>query len=321
MYALNEAGVSAVGESGSAVLQGRASNSGSVVGVAATADGQGYYLVTSAGYVYTFGDAQYYGSMGGQSLSRPIVGITVDKATGGYWLVGADGGVFAFNAPFDAERRGGNPVAPIVGMAATPDGGGYWLAGSDGGVFNFGDAQLQGTCYTIGGCGTPITGIAGSSDSGYWLAGQNGGVFSFNAPFDGSEGGKAQQYRGHHRDCGTKVGVLARRLRRRRLQLRRRAVRRLDGRQATQCPGDRYDGLGGCWVLARRCRRWAVQLQRAVFRQRAGSRIAPAASAAWGLGCRRLRRLRDRGRRSHRHHRGMAGGRRCGRSESRGWCS
>ena len=31
---------------------------------------------------------------------------------------------------------------PIVGMAATPDGGGYWLVASDGGIFTFGDAAL-----------------------------------------------------------------------------------------------------------------------------------------------------------------------------------
>ena len=212
-------------------LQGRASNSGSVVGVAATADGQGYYLVTSAGYVYTFGDAQYYGSMGGQSLSRPIVGITVDKATGGYWLVGADGGVFAFNAPFDGSAEGTirwrrssawrqRPTAAATG-SPVPTAGCSTSAMPN---------SRETIVYTIGGCGTPITGIAGSSDSGYWLAGQNGGVFSFNAPFDGSEDG-IEQYR----------GVLARRFRRRRLQLRRRAVRRLDRGPATQCPGDRYN--------------------------------------------------------------------------------
>ena len=36
-----------------------------VVGMAATPDGKGYWLVASDGGVFTFGDAQFYGSTGG----------------------------------------------------------------------------------------------------------------------------------------------------------------------------------------------------------------------------------------------------------------
>ncbi|MGD0882612.1 MAG: hypothetical protein ABSB09_13685, partial [Acidimicrobiales bacterium] len=46
-----------------------------VVGMAPTADGNGYWLVASDGGVFGFGDATYEGSMGGEALAGPIVGI------------------------------------------------------------------------------------------------------------------------------------------------------------------------------------------------------------------------------------------------------
>ncbi len=71
-----------------------------VNGMAATADGQGYWLVASDGAIFAFGDAHFHGSTGGMTLNAPVVGMTSDVATGGYWLVGSDGGVFSFDAPF-----------------------------------------------------------------------------------------------------------------------------------------------------------------------------------------------------------------------------
>ena len=47
----------------------------------------GYYLVTSDGGVFTFGDGHFAGSTGGVTLNKPVVGMAVDPATGGYWLV------------------------------------------------------------------------------------------------------------------------------------------------------------------------------------------------------------------------------------------
>jgi hypothetical protein len=45
-----------------------------IVGIASTPDGKGYWLVGADGGVFTFGDAQFYGSMGGKHLNRPVVG-------------------------------------------------------------------------------------------------------------------------------------------------------------------------------------------------------------------------------------------------------
>jgi peptidoglycan/xylan/chitin deacetylase (PgdA/CDA1 family) len=96
--------------------------------MAGTADGQGYWEVASDGGIFSFGDARFYGSMGGQPLNRPIVGMAGTADGAGYWLAAADGGVFTFgNARFSGSMGGSALENPVVAMAATPDGGGYWL--------------------------------------------------------------------------------------------------------------------------------------------------------------------------------------------------
>jgi hypothetical protein len=161
-----------------------------VVGMAATADGNGYWLVSGDGGVFSFGDAGFHGSTGGLVLDQPIVGMAADPATGGYWLVARDGGVFSFGAPFDGSE-GGQPLnQPVVGMASTPDGGGYWLVARDGGIFSFGDAAFHGS---EGGqpLNAPVVGMAASGGGGYWLVASDGGIFGFGgAAFAGSEGGQ-----------------------------------------------------------------------------------------------------------------------------------
>jgi hypothetical protein len=57
----------------------------SVVGMAPTADGRGYWEVASDGGIFTFGDATFYGSEGGARLAAPVVGLsarTVTRTTG-----------------------------------------------------------------------------------------------------------------------------------------------------------------------------------------------------------------------------------------------
>ena len=69
-----------------------------MVGMASTPDGKGYWLVAADGGVFSFGDAQFYGSMAGHSLNDPVAGMAVAAGGKGYWLAGADGGVFTFGA-------------------------------------------------------------------------------------------------------------------------------------------------------------------------------------------------------------------------------
>ncbi len=149
-----------------------------------------YWLAARDGGVFTFGDADFYGSTGNLRLTQPIVGMAATASGRGYWLVASDGGVFSFG---DAHFYGstGDLVLrrPIVGMAATASGRGYWLVASDGGVFSFGDADFYGS---TGGfvLRRPVVGMAATaSGRGYWLVASDGGVFTFgDAHFYGSAG-------------------------------------------------------------------------------------------------------------------------------------
>ena len=102
--------------SGSAFTSGSAEVTGCLAGdiedLAATPSGNGYWLVGSDGGVFTYGDAGFFGSMGGQAMNRPVVDIVATASGQGYWLIGADGGVFAFG---DAAPPAGNslPTAPL----------------------------------------------------------------------------------------------------------------------------------------------------------------------------------------------------------------
>jgi hypothetical protein len=166
------------------------SYTGHPAGIVATPSGHGYWIDSSNGGVFTFGDAGFYGSMGATVLNAPIVGMAATPDGGGYWLVAADGGIFAFgNATFEGSMGATRLNAPIVGMAATPSGGGYWLVAADGGVFSFGDAGFQGSMGSSH-LNAPIVGMAAaSSGHGYWMVGADGGVFSFgDTAFEGSMG-------------------------------------------------------------------------------------------------------------------------------------
>jgi hypothetical protein len=89
-----------------------------VVGIVATPDGKGYWLVASDGGVFAFGDSSYHGSMGGTRLNAPVVGIAATPDGTGYWLAAADGGVFSFgSAQFEGSTGGTSINAPIVGIA------------------------------------------------------------------------------------------------------------------------------------------------------------------------------------------------------------
>ncbi len=162
-----------------------------IVGIAATPDGGGYWLVGSDGGVFAYGDAHFYGSAGSTPLNAHIVGIAPTRDGQGYWLVGADGGVFAYgDAGFHGSMGSMHLNAPVVGMAAT-DHGGYWLVGSDGGVYSFGGAGFYGSAGDEH-LNAPVTGMAATADGqGYWLSAADGGVFTYgDAGYFGSVPGQ-----------------------------------------------------------------------------------------------------------------------------------
>jgi hypothetical protein len=94
-----------------------------IVGMAATPDGGGYWLVASDGGVFSLGDAGYHGSVPGQGIDSH---------------------------------------APVEGIVASPSGGGYWILGRDGALYSYGDASYLGSLVGIGLQGS-ITGAATST--------------------------------------------------------------------------------------------------------------------------------------------------------------
>jgi hypothetical protein len=148
--------------------------------MASTPDGRGYWLSAVDGGVFAFGDAAFYGSMGGIPLVQPIVGMASTPDGRGYWLVAADGGVFSFGDARFFGSMGGKPLAqPMVGMATTHDGMGYWMVAADGGVFAYGDAKYFGSAAGQN-LGAGIVGIAPTHDGmGYWMVAATAGVLNF----------------------------------------------------------------------------------------------------------------------------------------------
>ena len=156
-----------------------------------SADAGGYWSTTSDGSVYSFGDAPYFGSMGGRPLSKPVIGLTPTAKKNGYWQLSEDGGIFSFgDAAFHGSTGAMKLNRPVVGMASTPSGRGYWLVASDGGIFSFGDASFAGSTGAMT-LNQPIVGMAPTrTGRGYWLVAADGGVFAFgDARFLGSTGG------------------------------------------------------------------------------------------------------------------------------------
>jgi len=89
--------------------------------MAASASGRGYWLVDSAGAVFTFGDAEFFGSPTAAFAADPVVAMAPTATGRGYRQVTAAGVVI----PFGDAAGAGPSVAPasrgaVVGAAARP---------------------------------------------------------------------------------------------------------------------------------------------------------------------------------------------------------
>jgi hypothetical protein len=107
-----------------------------IVGMAATPDGQGYWLVASDGGIFTYGDAAFYGSTGDIHLNQPIVGMAATPDGQGYWLVASDGGIFTYgDAAFYGSLGGGS--SRVLGIIVSPPLAGYGLVATNGSANTF----------------------------------------------------------------------------------------------------------------------------------------------------------------------------------------
>jgi hypothetical protein len=146
-------------------------------------------LVAADGGIFTYGDATYFGSLGGRHLNSPITAMAVTPDGLGYWLVSANGGVFSYgDAAFYGSAANADIGAGVVGVSATPDGAGYWLVAATGGVLTYGDARFVGPDPNNPPF-SPTVGLAVTPDGGgYWLArpDEAANAFSNPAPSSGS---------------------------------------------------------------------------------------------------------------------------------------
>ena len=158
--------------------------------LAPTSTGRGYWIVDAAGNVFSFGDAPYLGGLGGGL--RPFERVTAITGTpdgAGYWLFTSLGRVATFGTALHVGDMGDTRLnGPVLDAIATPSGLGYYLVGNDGGIFTFGDASFRGS---MGGVrlNAPVQSLVPDGDGdGYWLVASDGGIFAFDAEFYGSMG-------------------------------------------------------------------------------------------------------------------------------------
>ena len=125
-------------------------------------DTAGYWLVTSDGTIYTFGNAPFEGEDG---FFGTVVAMATTPTGNGYYMF-LQGGPVAHYGDAVALPYATNAGAPIVFGQSTSTGKGYWEFAANGGVFSFGDAPFEGS---LGGVhlNAPITAaIAFGSDVG-----------------------------------------------------------------------------------------------------------------------------------------------------------
>lgn len=164
-----------------ATFYGSAARSGdtSIVGIAATRDHHGYWLVDAAGRVFTFGAAR---SAAAVHPAHPVAGI-VAAPRGGFYLFTRYGNVYTRGGARFFGSAARNRVSSVVGMALTPDGRGYWLVKAGGRAMAYGDAGGAPVVHSR----YPIKGIVASAAGGYWLYTAHGNIYNVGgAPFFGS---------------------------------------------------------------------------------------------------------------------------------------
>ncbi len=117
-----------------------------IVGIAATPNGGGYWLVASDGGTPSATPSSMV-PPAPLRLNAPIVGMAATPDGRGYWLVASDGEIFSFgNAVFHSSAGATPPERPHRGHGRHPRRrGGYWLVASDGGIFSFGNAGFHGS--------------------------------------------------------------------------------------------------------------------------------------------------------------------------------
>lgn len=158
------------------------------VALEVTPSHNGYWIVTQAGHVVGFGDANDLGPSEDTTVHSPIVAFA-PTGSGGGWLVTALGEVVPVgNAPHhgDVTSRVGSSDK-VVGIVADPSSNGFWVVTRSGNILEQGGAAAEpaaATCQSEPGGQPPFTGAVAdpdpSSRAPLWIYSANGGICGFN---------------------------------------------------------------------------------------------------------------------------------------------
>jgi hypothetical protein len=72
--------------------------------------------VADDGGIFSFGDAEFFGSTGDVRLNQPILKMAATPSGKGYWFVASDGGIFSFG---DATFHGSLAPYNVIVSALT----------------------------------------------------------------------------------------------------------------------------------------------------------------------------------------------------------
>jgi hypothetical protein len=151
-------------------------NVNNIVGMAATADGHGYWLVGSDGGIFAFGDATFHGSMGGKHLDRPVVAIAPTPPPPVAPAAIPPAPTSSIGGEFDAIACPSASMCVAVGQGGTNGSTGLIEVSHDGGATFDDDPVPAGTppleaiacpdalhCYSVGGTTVVSTDDGGST--------------------------------------------------------------------------------------------------------------------------------------------------------------
>ena len=103
--------------------------------------------------MFAFGDAGFFGSLGGAPPSTALVGVAPTPDGGGYWVLGANGTVYAFGDAPPVALAAGSPAlatmkSPMTGLIPDFSGQGFDAVNGSGQAFAYGDAPYFGDVTT-----------------------------------------------------------------------------------------------------------------------------------------------------------------------------
>ena len=149
------------------------------VAVVSVPTGHGYYAVTSAGNVYNYGGAHFYGSTARLHLPAPVSAFALTADARGYWLADRAGDVYAFgDARVYSDLHVNTSTRPVVAIVAVLSGPGYYLVSSKGNVYNYGGAHFYGSKARVTLAHPIVAAALAKGGKGYYLVGSRGTVYN-----------------------------------------------------------------------------------------------------------------------------------------------